>query len=75
MKIADKTNNNELNKDYSMTINVGHTNSKKILDKNIRLQKKVGKKRNTFSPDVDRELLNQKQSEVLNYSVEARKIE
>jgi len=55
-------------KNTTIPINIMHTNIKG------KLVKKVGKKRNTFSPTINRELLNKKQNAILNYSVESRKI-
>ncbi len=56
-------------KNTTIPINANHTNLK-----GIKLTKKVGKKRNTFSPTINREMLNKKQNAILNYSVENRKI-
>ena len=56
-------------KNTTIPINANHTNIK-----GIKLTKKVGKKRNTFSPTINREMLNKKQNAILNYSVENRKI-
>ena len=65
LKIQD--NLNESKKDYTIsTIVHKNNNNKKIINKNIRLQKKSGHKRNNFSPGVNRELLNIKQNEILN---------
>mgnify|MGYP002623249628 FL=1 len=56
-------------KNTTIPINPIHSNVK-----GIKLTKKVGKKRNTFSPTINREMLNKKQNAILNYSVENRKI-
>ena len=56
-------------KNTTIPINTNHTNIK-----GIKLTKKVGKKRNTFSPTINREMLNKKQNAILNYSVENRKV-
>ena len=68
-------NNKEVDKN-SVTINVGKINIKdeKKQEKNVKFHKKGKNKRNTVSPGIDRGLLNQKQIELLNHSVETRKV-
>ena len=68
-------NNKEVDKN-SITINVGKINIKdeKKQEKNVKFHKKGKNKRNTVSPGIDRGLLNQKQIELLNHSVETRKV-
>ena len=74
IKITESMNKNENKKDFTIAIATVHKNNKKIIDKNIRLKKKTEKKRNNFSPAVNREILNIKQNEILNYSQENRKL-
>ena len=74
LKITENLNNNpEAKKDLTISITTAHTNNKKFFEKNLKLKKKIGK-RDTFSPGVNREALNEKQNEILNYSAANRKI-
>ena len=67
--VENKNNSIEPKKDFTISSNYSHINSKPL-----KLTKKTGKKRNTFSPVINRELLNNKQNAILNYSSERRKI-
>ena len=64
LKISE--NINQAKKDNTISTTVHKNNNKKIMDKNIILQKKRGNKKNNFSPEINRELLNIKQNEILN---------
>jgi len=58
------------NNDHTLSINTGHH---VMNNRSIQGKKNYEKKRDTFSPKVNRELLNQKQNSILNYSIENRK--
>ena len=75
-------NDNDIKKDYSTSITAEHLNNDKSLFKNKnktnqsnknKTNKSIGKKRNNFSPTINRELLNRKQNLILNYSIGNRK--
>ena len=76
-----KTNNNksnEVKKDYSISITAEHLNDDKKLFKNKanktnKQLRNIPKKRNNFSPAINRELLNHKQNIILNYSIGNKK--
>ena len=70
--------NNEVKKDYSISITAEHLNDDKKLFKNKSNKankqfRNIPKKRNNFSPAINRELLNRKQNIILNYSIGNKK--
>ena len=65
---VDNKKKRELKKDYTITTNNCQNN------RSMKLRKKTGKKRKASSPSINRELLNNKQISILNYSTENRKV-
>ena len=76
--INDRNKVKEVKKDYSVSITNDNSNNDKKLFKNksnqIQQPQKIkNKKRYNFSPTINRELLNQKQNIILNYSIGNKK--
>ena len=62
LKITENLSNNDSKKDYTISITTVHknNNNNKLIDKNIRLQKKLGNKKGTFSPRGKQRIINHK---------------
>ena len=76
--IGDKNKNIETKKEFSVSLtNENLKHDKKLFKnkagQNKKPQKNVIKKRSNFSPTINRELLNQKQNIILNYSINNKK--
>ena len=76
--LNERNKNSEIKKDYSISITTDHLNNDKKLFRNKSNQsnqplKNIPKKRNNFSPSINRELLNHKQNIILNYSIGNKK--
>ena len=80
ISLENMTNNinNEVKKDNSISITADQLNDKKLFKNKSNQAKKplknIHKKRNNFSPSINRELLNHKQNIILNYSIGNKKI-
>jgi len=77
-QIENKTINNGINKNNSISISTGHVMNPKIIsnkshNNKFKYNKNAERKRGNFSPSVNRELLNKKQNAIFNYSTENRK--
>ena len=77
-KIIIDDKNNETKKEFTISLtneNLKHDKKlfKKKAGQNKKPQKNAIKKRSNFSPTINRELLNQKQNIILNYSINNKK--